>query len=1160
MSCLAKLYVFCLLLSLALSVPAGVAAAETPAARLVEVTGAVEGRRADAEGWHRLSIGQTLQTGESIRTQAHSRAALLLADESLIKLQENSDFVIGEVAQTAAWTLLNEQAAHQKMPAATGIESQFTLHRGGAWFLNKNREVSIVFKTPEAHVGVRGTELVVQLEDAQNLRVAAIEGSAQIQNPQGSLLISSGEEAISQGGGAPVKRLLLHPERAVQWIITIPPLFTARDLRQEGPGWQALHEGRLPEALDLFNRSSEPASGDLSGRVATLMALQRFTEAGSLLANARRQFPGEPLFVLQQAWFDLLTGAVLRAHESLAAVTTQWPEEPIGWQLRTLTALVLDRRQEMQEAAQQAIHRGADSPTSWILLSYVHQAHFALDEAEQAIHEALQRQPTHLTALIALARLQFGGGRTAEALATLQQAIAQAPHNGELHNLHGYILFALRQDEAAIQAFTQAARQDPTLAEPHMGLGLTYMRQGETARAFEEITTAVLLEPRRALLRSYWAKMLYQISRHEKALDVLQAARTLDPRDPTPLLYEALILRDLNLPTQAIETLNQAIALNDNRGVYRSRFLLDGDLAVKNVDLSKLFNQLDMAAWAKNKAVASVRQDYTNASAHLFYAGALADEEGRSWARNTENLLARLLQPANMNTFNSFNSYTSFVEKPSLQTDLTLTVGSHDTLKRSVIVSGAAPKQALAYQVGHINEDSDGWRTGHFDHSRSSVGYLKWDASPNGSVMLAASQTDVWQGEKPSPRFEWDAEPSPGDRMESATQRLEGGYHHHFAPGSDLLLHAARLRTPMTLNSLTHLDAVTANRLLAGSRMDILTDTRFTSEFYQLQGLYIHKQRDNQWLAGAIHHAGTDRYHADTTLEVRSPVVAHLPLPESGVEQPRSMQTLFVQDILQLRPDLVVEGGLQFDRMENGSVTSQSTWNDRQWSPRLGMIWNPQPDHALRLAAFRSLLPFSGDRLDPADIAGVAIHRNGSPGSSTDEAQLVWEHENAKSFWSTALFRAERAYTERDAGGAPVTWESHLQGVELLHNRLLGQGLGLSARYRFEEVEDPRAEQANTVNRDEHLATVGVQWLDRSGWSAKARESYRRLEFVAPRADENIWLTDLELGYEWPNKRGSLRLTLNNAFNESFNWVTDPFIFQGRDPARELLLTVQFAL
>ncbi len=253
-----------------------------------------------------------------------------------------------------------------------------------------------------------------------------------------------------------------------------------------------------------------------------------------------------------------------------------------------------------------------------MIMCYANQAAFNLDVALIAIHKAIAIDSENVSALINLARLLFGMDDPEEAFGVAQKALRIAPQQGETHNLLGFILLAGRQVDQAISSFKRAIELDPSLGEPHMGLALAYMRQGNTPQAMEEITTAVLLEPRRSLFLSYWGKMLYQIGRFEKALEVLAVATKIDPNDPTPAFYSAIILRDLNRPTEAITAINKAVALNDNRAVYRSRFLLDRDLASKNIDLSILYNQLGLSGWARNKAMASVKQDYGNAGGHLF--------------------------------------------------------------------------------------------------------------------------------------------------------------------------------------------------------------------------------------------------------------------------------------------------------------------------------------------------------------------------------------------------------------------------------------------------------------------------------------------------------------------------------------------------------------
>ncbi|MBF0627146.1 MAG: tetratricopeptide repeat protein [Magnetococcales bacterium] len=1073
---------------------AGQADPSATQAWLVDLAGRVEFMTSEGVTWKQAAIGQTLREGEIIRTGPLSRVSLLMADESLIKLKESSDFVIGEVAPSGIWSLGDDPNA-----SPPSIRSEFQLKRGGAWFLNKNREVAITFKTPAAEVGVRGTELVLEMEDGKTLRVTALEGSAQLRNAHGEAVVSSGEGIETRADSAPAKLLKLNAENAVQWFISVPPILAAVD-RQRHP----------------------------------LTADQRTT--------------------LELAWQKIQGNALVHAHQLLTDHTARHPEEPLGWQLRTLTALSLDHREEMQQTAREAIRLAEHTAAPWILLAYVQQAQFALDEAERSLQTALKQEPNHPTALLALARLQFGGGRNQEALRTIEQAAGSDPHAGEIQSLRGFILLAERQTVAASAAFKQAIQQNTTLAEPHLGLGLALMRAGATAQAFEEISQAVLLDPTRSLFRSYWAKMLYQAGRHQKALDILQMAQRLDPKDPTPLLYTAIILRELNQPSQAIRTLQQAMALNDNQAVYRSRFLLDGDLAVKNVDLSRLYKQLDLDSWAQNKAVASTRQDYTNASGHLFYAGSLANQEERIWARNSEYLLARLLQPANLNTVNSLNHYTTFVEKPGIQPEASIRLGNHGRFDRDASAVGALPQQNLAYQIGVSATETKGWRSDLGDHNRSLLGWMKWDPTDTDSFMLAAAQTSYTQTGSQDRRFEWDAPVAPQDGLEGRTQRWEAGYHRHFAPGADLLLHGMTIHAPTNLQLRSRLDAVTADQLLPGSTIDLASRIDSVSDFSQLQGEFLFKQQDNQLLIGAIHYTGSANYQNNTDLEVLVPPLGTNPLPAVLTEQDRSMNTLFLQDIFHLTPSWTLEGALFYDALQTGNLSYQTTWDINQWSPRFGAIWTPSPAHTFRLAAFRSLLPLYGDRLEPADIAGVLVHRNGQPGTQTDELQLAWEYDTGEGLWSVALFDGDREYGETDNTGNRMLWENRFKGAELLHNHLLGDGLGMTARYRFLNLADRSA-----TDRNDHLAQLGIKWQGADGWSAKARESYRFIDFAAARSSEAIWITDLELGYAFEQKKGSLLLKLENLFDAHFDWLVDPFVLQGRDPGRAISLTLNVA-
>src|SRR4029450_2221585 len=60
--------------------------------------------------------------------------------------------------------------------------------------------------------------------------------------------------------------------------------------------------------------------------------------------------------------------------------------------------------------------------------------------------------------------------------------------------------------------------------------------------------------------------------------------------------------------------------LNDNRRVYRSRFLLDQDRAVAGANLANVYRGAGMIDGSGREAGRAVNADYANYSAHLFLA------------------------------------------------------------------------------------------------------------------------------------------------------------------------------------------------------------------------------------------------------------------------------------------------------------------------------------------------------------------------------------------------------------------------------------------------------------------------------------------------------------------------------------------------------------
>src|SRR5690606_28785364 len=97
-------------------------------------------------------------------------------------------------------------------------------------------------------------------------------------------------------------------------------------------------------------------------------------------------------------------------------------------------------------------------------------------------------------------------------------------------------------------------------------------------------------------------------------------AMDLDQADPTAWLYLALLRHEQNRINEAVSSLRDSIARNDNRQVFRSRLLLDEDRAVRGVNLANLYRDAGMEEFARREAARAVDAQYANASAHLFLA------------------------------------------------------------------------------------------------------------------------------------------------------------------------------------------------------------------------------------------------------------------------------------------------------------------------------------------------------------------------------------------------------------------------------------------------------------------------------------------------------------------------------------------------------------
>src|SRR5207248_8012725 len=174
-------------------------------------------------------------------------------------------------------------------------------------------------------------------------------------------------------------------------------------------------------------------------------------------------------------------------------------------------------------------------------------------------------------------------------------------------------------DEART-AFDRAIALDPADPLPRLGLGLAKIRESDVDEGTKEIETAASLDPNNSLIRSYLGKAYFEQKRGVLVSTEFEQAKLLDPQDPTPWFYDAITKQTTNRPVEALHDLQKAIELNDNQAVYRSRLLLDSDLAARSASLGRIYSDLGFQQLALTEGWKSVNTDPSNYSAHRLLA------------------------------------------------------------------------------------------------------------------------------------------------------------------------------------------------------------------------------------------------------------------------------------------------------------------------------------------------------------------------------------------------------------------------------------------------------------------------------------------------------------------------------------------------------------
>ena len=681
--------------------------------QLYSIDGQVEVRRHGA--WQSAALNQSLCAHDAVRTGSLSRAAVMLINEAVLRIDQDTTLYLTDVA------------ADEQKP------SLLDLTRGAFQsFSRKPRALEV--NTPYLNAAVQGTEFLIRAEPDETI-LTVLEGTVAASNAHGSAAVSSGQ-SVRTSGGAPRPFILVRPRDAVQWGLYYPPI-----LAISATGMTGLR----PEFAASMERA---AKHDVAGAFAALEAVPSSHRDGT--------------FYLYQAALLLSVGRVDEARAIIDRAIADNTYAGLAYALRAVIKVVQNDKIGALADAKRGVELEPYAAATYIALSYAQQANFDLKGARETLLEATRRQPENALAWARLGEIWLMFGYRKRAREAAEMGVRLAPDLERVHLVFGFTALVEFHTKIAREAFQRAIELDSADPLARFGLGLAIIRDGELAEGRRQLEMAVGLDSSNSLLRSYLGKAYFEEKRDPLDASQFAIAKELDPLDPTPYLYDAIRLQSVNRPVEALHSMQTSIELNDNRAVFRSRELLDSDRATRGANLAQIYEDLGFDTLAVNQGYASLILDPANTSAHRFLSDAYIGVPRREIARVSELLQAQMLQDININPVQpslaepnlsllarggpfkpGYNEYTPLFERNDIQFVGSGLMGSEDMSGIEGIASALYDRFSIS--VGGFRYETDGWRPNNaIEHKINNV-FMQMAFTPdlNVQVELRDRQSEV---------------------------------------------------------------------------------------------------------------------------------------------------------------------------------------------------------------------------------------------------------------------------------------------------------------------------------------------------------------------------------------------------------------------------------
>jgi len=1145
-----QIHKYCFFLLLCLITPHYLEASSncTPwIAKVVSIQGKVDTRQTESTYWNTLLQDDTICLGDKVRTSKHSRATLLLSNNTFINLNQNTTLNFpAPLANTSSWFI--------------------NLLEGTAFFRSRQQQ-QLNIQTPFINAVHEGTEFLVTVSK-QQATISVFDGQVSASNKLGKVSIKKGFKGVANNNAPPrLQTLKVNLEDAVQWTLYYPPIIDIQDHQSTfQPALNAYQQGNIQQAIALLDSTTEKPTNTsyLSLKSSLLLSIGRVDEASTLLDSLLK----------------------LESKNSTA------------FALQSIIAITKNQKDKALLLAQQAVTLNPQSAVAHIALSYAHQAHFDIASAQSSVETAVNLSPKNSLAWARLAELQLSSADHRNALKSATKALHLNPVLSQPHTIQGFSYLSQTKIPKAITAFSNAITLNSANPLARLGLGLAKIRKGDIKAGTHDIETAASLSPDNAIIRCYLGKAYYELKNENYATTELTIAKELDPKDPTPWFYDAIIKQSTNRPVKALHDMQKAIELNNNRGVYRSKLLLDEDAAARSANITRIYQTLDLERVALKHAWTSLNQDYTNSSSHRHLSDSLLGKPRHRIARASELLQAQLFQAINtvpvqpqltsenISILNSTgpgslssNEYDPLFTTNGAHILLNGAYGSNNTLTDSAIITGVYNNLSLS--MGQFHYQTDGFRVN--DDYKQNVynAFAQLAINSDLNLQLEFKREDVSAGDVPT-RFDEVHQQNLRQATDQDTTRF--GLHYKINAEQDFIFSSIYTHFKEQQNNSN--STFTSSSGFTGTLETTTTikeNNTFDEQGYQLEAQHLFHPASVDIISG-VGFLNLDAKIPNTTQTYTTgEFFSNVFFIPSGPTNPTSSTSVtnrdsetnyfngYIYTTIELNKEVITSLGLSFDSYNDG------LYDTNQFNPKIGLTWTPLNKLTLRAAAFRNLKrPLAARQtIEPTQVAGFNQFFDDNDGSSAWRYGFGIDYQPFKNIFL----------------GGEISWRKTRQpvissNVANLKNRdesshlaylywTINQWLAFSSEYKFDEFRREKIAQSASLGSfvtelSSHKVPLSINIHHASGLFSNFSTTYinQNISFVngnsINQSSNQFWLFESSIGFRFPKKLGSISFEVNNIFDNNNFQYHSTFDASGAQltdfvPEREIFVKLNIA-